>query len=374
MMRLASYVYPAERDVVFVLGAGASVADGAPIQWKLLPMIIEDPDETIRQSERGVQLHQFLSDNFAWDAAAEVFPSLEGVFGFLDYFMQRGENLSSFYTLDRLLYIRRTLVDAIHLLIGRSRGNTNGAYAQFWKQVARVNRNISVVSLNYDTLLEEAFDVIYQRFSLLDYSIHLMNYDQPQGMDAFEWWINPREPFQVDVGDDTVPIKLLKPHGSLNWKHCNSCNQVLLTPWNSLIDFDEGSLVRTVFYENSGCRQERYVCPLDGSPFESLILPPSHIKQLSHPVINQIFAEILREVHRARKLVFIGYSFPEADVHLRAIIKKAWRHGKEMVVIDPSQSATLHNNYRGISNDAQFIHQSFEELVCDDKMMEALLT
>jgi hypothetical protein len=170
-----------------------------------------------------------------------------------------------------------------------------------------------------------------------------------------------------------VPIKVLKPHGSLNWKYCSSCNQVLLTPWNSSIDFSEGGLIRNVFYENSGLRKERYDCPLDGSRFESLILPPSHIKQLTHPVINQIFAEILREVYKARRLVFIGYSFPEADVHLRAIIKKAWRSDKELVFVDPFESATILNNYRGISRDAHFVQAKFEDLVHDDSMMEALL-
>jgi hypothetical protein len=111
-----AYVYPAERDVVFVLGAGASVADGAPVQGNLLPLILRDMNGSIGQSPRGDQLHRFLADNFAWDEDAKIFPTLEGVFGFIDYFIGRGENLSRTYLLSDLMQIRRTLVDAIHLI------------------------------------------------------------------------------------------------------------------------------------------------------------------------------------------------------------------------------------------------------------------
>lgn len=375
--QLRYYAYPPGRDVVIVLGAGASVADGAPLQSNLLPLIVTDPGGQIGRTERGAQLQTFLIENFAWDAAANVFPSLEGVFGFLDYFVQRSESLSRIYTLDRLVEIRRTLVNAIHFLLGSGGDSPGGAYADLWRQVARVNRNVSLVSLNYDTLLEDAFGGIYQRYGMIDYCIHLMNYDQPWGIEAFDWWVNPREPQEIfNDDDDPVPIKVLKPHGSLNWKYCGSCNQVLLTPWDNSLDLERGGFVRKFYPEGAGVQRddEGYTCPLDGTAFEPLILPPSHIKQLAHPVINQIFGEILRELHAARRVIFIGYSFPEADVHFRAIMKKAWRREKELLVIDAFDSPTLRNNYLGISDRARFLIAPFQEVVRDDALMERLLT
>jgi hypothetical protein len=370
------YTYPPQRDVVIVLGAGASFADGAPLQSNLLPLIVNDRDGRIRNTERGRQLQAFLAENFSWDEAEHVFPSLEGVFGFLDYFIQRSESLSGRYSLSDLVSIRRTLIYAIHFLLSRSAQPSSKAYPEFWRQIALKNRNVSVVSLNYDTLLEDAFDGIYQRFGMIDYCIHLMNYDDPEGMEAFNWWINPREPLSIfSSEDDPVPIKILKPHGSLNWKYCGSCNQVLLTPWDTSLDLERGGFVKQVFLEGIGFQPdpEDYICPLDGTAFEPLILPPSHVKQLTHPVINQIFSEILRELHAAKRVIFIGYSFPEADVHFRAIIKKAWRREKELFVIDAFDSSLLRNNYRGISDQAQFIIAPFQKVVHDDTLMGRLL-
>jgi hypothetical protein len=98
-----------------------------------------------------------------------------------------------------------------------------------------ISLNISVIAANYDTLLDDAFDLLYPSDALIDYCIHFMNYecygDPGICLPAFDWWDNPREPVNVWHPSSTpFPVKIIKIHGSLNWHYCPSCGQVLLNP------------------------------------------------------------------------------------------------------------------------------------------------
>lgn len=53
--------YEKERDVVFVLGAGASYAHGVPLQKDILPLILGENGE-IAQSQTGQLLTEFIND------------------------------------------------------------------------------------------------------------------------------------------------------------------------------------------------------------------------------------------------------------------------------------------------------------------------
>jgi len=73
--------YPPERDIVFILGAGASRPDGVPLQRDTLPMIIAHNIPEIENSEIGKIVIEFIKDNFEFNAITNQFPQLEAVFG-----------------------------------------------------------------------------------------------------------------------------------------------------------------------------------------------------------------------------------------------------------------------------------------------------
>ena len=87
--------YLPERDTVFVLGAGASNPDGVPLQKEILPIILSDSAEEISNSEIGKIVIEFIRENFDLDAENNLYPQLEAVFGFLDYFIQQDESLNA---------------------------------------------------------------------------------------------------------------------------------------------------------------------------------------------------------------------------------------------------------------------------------------
>jgi NAD-dependent SIR2 family protein deacetylase len=364
--------YMNTRDVVFVLGAGASYGDGAPLQSEIIKRLASD--ESVRSSPLGSEVWSFLTSEFALSGAD--FPTLESVFGYIDYILDHGESLPN-YTVPRLRDVKQSLQTLVHHAVGTNAVKEPKIYRRFWEAIEQRSRNVGVVTTNYDCLADEAFDFLYSKGGLLDYCIPLMNYelyDSGAGeIGAFNWWINPRGP--VTQWGDTQPfaIKLVKLHGSLNWKYCSSCGQVLLTAWNSRIPLDQRGFVFEISPEgrNPGSRRE-FKCPWDGSRFESLIVAPSHIKTTSHPVINQLRLEAAQELRAARLIVFVGYSFPDADVHLRALFKKNLRSECQIVVVNSTVDDALQRSYRGLGRPTQFIETTFDGLLGDKLTLDTI--
>jgi NAD-dependent SIR2 family protein deacetylase len=362
--------YAPTRDVVFVLGAGASYGDGVPLQRDILPMLLDGGMERLEQSAMGQQVKEFIEACFYVDAPAREFPKLGAVFGFLDYFISQRESLNARYDYEEIVLIRENLIKIIHYIVNERSDQQSPIYRRFWEAIQRHNRNISVITLNYDTLLEQAFKPLYPETGYIDYCVQLMNYEKHDALKEFHFWVNPREPVLAEPHENPVPFKIIKLHGSLNWKYCNCCNQALLTTWDRSIDLDSGNFVG---YTQPEQKEYEYICPVDGTEFQTLILPPSYVKTLNNPVITRLFSEASREIRAARRIVFIGYSLSDGDVHVKALFKKHLHQDVEMVVINPKSSETVQHRYSALSQNVRFYGRTFEDLVQDEALMETLL-
>lgn len=369
--------YESERDVVFIFGAGASYADGAPLQADLLPHILHGNDSKITESRLGRSVIDFIVSHFF--ISASYTPSLESVFGYIDYFINAAESLGDDFGTARIAEIKESLIKLLHYTIAKKRGAERGVYQRFWERAKEHSLNIGVISLNYDTLLDEAFDFLYPDVGYIDYCVNLMNYDwydkYHKEIEPFNWWINPREPVPVWEGGNPRPIKLIKLHGSLNWKYCNCCNQVLLTPWQSDIDLNTMGFVRYDYTKGPhDSTPIEFRCPIDSTRFNTLILPPSHIKDLTHPVISQLRTEAAREIRCAKKLVFVGYSFPEADVHIKALFAKNKNPDSRIIVVNRTVNEPLKASYLSLDNKTIFEEVPFAEALEDEGLINEIFS
>ena len=358
--------YAEKRDVVFFFGAGASVADGVPLQACLLPKALSQ--SRVRESHVGREVIKFLERFFGLDSARYQMPSLETVFAFLHYFISRHEHIDSEHSVSRLREIQECLVNVIHYVIGQRGTNDASTHRAFWKVVGSRNRNVSMVSLNYDSALDEAFDCLYPNHAYIDYCIKLLNYDFAKDM-GFDWWDDPSQPVTSWEGNP-VPIKILKLHGSVNWKFCRSCRRVLLTPWSTEIDLEQGTFF-SHFRGDDGLTAE-YRCPVDGCRFETLILPPSYVKDLRNPVVSMIGSEIEQELRIAKKVVFVGYSLPDADVHVRALFAKSLSRDTQIVVVNPDTHDAFQARYGYLAERVSFLNQTFDSFVLSESLGEIL--
>lgn len=360
------------RDILFVFGAGASYAEGAPLQSELLPYILNDSDPKISKSKLGRAVIEFVKDFFY--ISDDFTPTLESVFGFIDYFIHTKESLGGELNTARIAEIRESLIKLIHYAIQTKPKEKTSVYKTFWDRAKDSTLNIGIISLNYDTLLDKAFDFLYPDYGYIDYCIHLMNYDwydkYHQQIDPFNWWINPREPVRVWEGGSPQPIKIIKLHGSLNWKYCSCCNQVLLTPLSSEIDLDTMGFVRYDYGKNPNNPEAvEFRCPLDSTRFDTLIVPPSHIKEISHPIISSLREEAAREIRCAKKVVFVGYSFPDADVHLKALFSKNLASKCKIVVVNRTMNEKTLAAYNSLGRETIFHRMAFENALSDKSVL-----
>lgn len=169
----------------------------------------------------------------------------------------------------------RTYADRVWLALLAEFGHVFGRFAatRRTKSTFRalrenfIRRRDSVVSFNYDTVFEES-------------------------VPKYHWHYE-------EVGTRTDGFRLLKPHGSINWQRGDPI---------------------TISAEPSDC----------------VVVAPTHLKfvrtddgahsspggYLDHaPQINRIWSRMEREMREAKALVFIGYSFPVADLYFSSVLR-----------------------------------------------------
>jgi hypothetical protein len=134
--------YDFDRDVLFVFGAGASVADKVSLQNELLKIVFTSTDAGLKNSKASHRVKSFIEEYF--DIVSNGYPSLEAVFGYLDYFITHNEGLGKRFPINEIHEIRRTLIHLIHYVVSiNSHRNSDNIYSKFWEIISSVNRNCS---------------------------------------------------------------------------------------------------------------------------------------------------------------------------------------------------------------------------------------
>lgn len=364
MINYREKVFPIQNDkpeIVFIFGAGASYPDGIPIQSDIIPIILHDIDLQLCESQLGRQIKEFLSENFSIN---ERLPSLEEVFGFIDFHINNNYSLSNKWTILELLKLKSNFTKILHYVISDKTITTSENFKKFWDTIKYNKNNIGVITTNYDTLIDDAFDVIYPDY-LIDYCIDFTNFRYSNDIKPFDWWINPKRPVTQFGARLPIKIKLIKIHGSLNWKYCNCCGQVAFTPSQHKIDLKSNSF-------KSFIEDEITTCPFDDNRLSSLIQVPSHIKLYNNFIFNKLYDEAGFIIRGAKKIVFIGYSFPEADVHIRALVKRNLNPFNEIIVINKSSAEDLIYRYESLSKNVCYHEMTFEKFL-ESKLFQNVL-
>lgn len=134
--------------------------------------------------------------------------------------------------------------------------------------------------------------------------------------------------------DDNIPI-LLKPHGSLNWfendlgKHLKDRKKVKIYPSTRTSE--------TVYAFTE------YRAPISSADrvYSPLIIPPVFSKDFNKRIFKRLWQRCTSVLSTARKIVFLGYSMPESDLHARFIIRCGFHNQIEGI---PSQRKTRKTN------------------------------
>jgi len=285
-------------DEVIFLGAGASAADGAPIQSRLFNDYFANGPH---RDAIGNSLSQFFMDFFGIDTANHPninFPTFEEILGILELSINRNESFKNYPLIPqtpKIQNIREQLIFLIaKILKSKLENNRVNHDALVHRLKSRsLLKKTAFISLNYDILIDNALTDIHD-FMDLGYGVNFTNFDM-QG----EWrWHKPGQ---------NRTINLFKLHGSLNWLYCPTCVSLTITP--------KEKTVSTMAEEPIPCRS----CQTQMIP---IIIPPTFFKVMSNHFLQQIWREAEQTLMATKRIVFCGYSFPDADVHIKYLLKR----------------------------------------------------
>jgi NAD-dependent SIR2 family protein deacetylase len=298
----------APRKTVIFLGAGASAADGAPVQSELF---MEYFRSGAVQGDVDQQMKDALQRYFdrLWgihvdgELADTKFPTFEEALGILDIADGRNESFRGMGDdphATGIQELRGYLADLIAMILdeklpGSGDGTTH--HRLLLNVLGRTDwlKQTTFLSLNYDTFIDDAFK---------HYGISRGNHTLPDYGVAFT-----PEPHSNGQPFPRLGL-LLKFHGSLNWAHCTACGTLSLFPHHRFFH----QVDQAPWHSRcSECHELRV----------SVIIPPTFFKVMSNFFLQQIWKRAEEELKQAQRIVFCGYSFPDADMHIKYLLKRA---------------------------------------------------
>ena len=79
------------------------------------------------------------------------------------------------------------------------------------------------------------------------------------------------------------------------------------------------------------------------------------MKSLNHPLITLLFGEAAKEIRASIKIVFIGYSLSDADVHIKALLMGNLYSDVELFVITTKNADQLRQQYCALSKNVRYL-------------------
>lgn len=309
---------------------------GFPSQERLVEKIFELNLENPYNFEEGKieEFRKFLSETMCIPEALHNKVPLEDIFTPLDRCLAenvsyRNLNVTDIKVKRELIYYLigtalkklelksdRNYVDlfAKHI-VEESSKRSNGNYRKI--------DNVSVISLNWDILLDNAIKnrihLNYEGRAVVDYCCYISSFDE------FDKSIIPGLEM---LGLGGFNVKLLKLHGSLNWLQCPKCHRLY-------IKFHEKIGIGVT--EN--CRHcDLLYGELISQKLSTNLIMPTMLKDLSNPQYKIIWQNAGIEIAEAKKIIFIGYSLPQADFEMRQLLSRMVRDEAEIEVVDFGES------------------------------------
>ena len=238
------------------------------------------------------------------DISRIKFPTFEEVLGLTDLAILRKESFRNFDIENRATNSGRLRLIAQYLvfLVAKVLDDKLRGHARFHRQLSASSRanelqKVVFVSTNYDILIDNALMEEKVNSIDLDYGVEFRNFDSPGD------WSRPTLDRRV---------QLFKPHGSLNWLFCPTCNDLEITP-------AEKGVVTRLLVSNFA----RAACPHCQSVYAPLIVPPTFYKDLNNVFLSAIWNRTDVALRRVKQIIFCGYSFPDADIHIKYLLKRA---------------------------------------------------
>lgn len=293
-------------EIVFILGAGASKAAGAP----LMPDFLDKADAL----HKAGKVDQFKSD---FDRVFDAISALQRVHSKAELDLDNIESVFAAFEMGRLLntlpsvpndeigsllvsirrLIFKTLEKTVIYPVRDGRIHPNEVYDSFailvdaLNQGGRQNR-CSIITFNYDLALDHA---LFWRHHSVDYCLS-----------------ETREPGYVS---------LMKLHGSLNWATCSKCGETIPWPIRGFFEKFQFPVLEDIEFVHLDLASQLSAsglkhCEQDVKP-DPVLVPPTWNKTEYHQNLSKVWSRAAAELSDAENIFVSGYSLPETDLFFR---------------------------------------------------------
>ncbi|MFZ7130805.1 MAG: SIR2 family protein [Eubacteriales bacterium] len=316
------------KSIIF-LGAGASKAEGAPLQNELL---FEYFKEYANKKDKYYNiLRDFFLKTYNLDVCqTKIFPTIEEILGLL-YTSEK--NQQSFYF--DINKIKEAIIFSMGEILDKKIKHPATFHFKLIEKLKAQNvlQDIIFVTTNYDTLIDRA---IYANHINIDYGV-----------------------YHVDDFHGSNTVSLFKIYGSLNWLYCDVCDAFVISSYK-----------KSVLNEVA---QNYLVCKKCNNQYKIVLIPPTFYKEIWNYHLNNIYHDLNKQLYDVEQLIFCGYSFPDADIYIKFILKRAeiYRNKpfKVLVINDHEDKSTIKRKRERdkynlfFNNTVEYKEISFQEYV-----------
>lgn len=286
------------------------------LQYKKDEFLLDETSSKL--VDRYVQLQKIKESVREALISSEIQISLEDVFTSFDKSYQSKEYFHkySYHTTDDINEHIIRLFVYYFCKCGKEHSYDNSDYIAFCNYIRHLP-NVSIISTNWDVLIEEYFT--RQKIS---YNLCL---NEP-------YYYKGRSTKKASK----QKLNLIKLHGSINWVKCLSCGTIQIVEHKKCGDFlfDDGKAEKCM-----ACQKEIE----KGCLLQSQIITPTMMKSINSQLYSNLWAAAKRDLRAAKKVTFIGYSLPTADFELRYLLHRTIPSGIPIDVVlyhddNPSQT------------------------------------
>lgn len=324
------------QKTVYILGAGFSMNAGAPSQGQLIKEIYKLKKTYTKSSQAIVQkwvdkFDDFLKNTLHISVNEINNYTLEDIYTPIDKSIS--ENISfRQHTPKELIELRDIFNRLIVLAVRGAIENSNkkkDSISDFAKHLVDLSRqriknekidNVSVITTNWDIMLDNIVHNLMKNetkpkdlsFSgVVDYCCYISSLDKND---------DSIKPGLYAIGKGRYNTKILKLHGSLNWMQCPRCQRLYVKfyeKWNGGYIFDKKYCRHCD--KNFGVKSE------EANLLTTNLIMPTFLKNLNNIQNKLIWQNAGIELSEANKVVFIGYSLPQADFEFKQLLSRMIR-------------------------------------------------
>ncbi len=322
--------------IVYILGAGFSMDSGAPSQAKLIEEIFKLKTTYSKSNSYQVRnwvskFDSFLKTSLFVTEKEKKHYTLEDVFTPIDRSIAESVSFRN-HTPKQLAELRdifnRLIILAVRSAIESSKKDQK-TIDLFAKHIVKLSKirltdeksdGVSVITTNWDIMLDNSAHQIISKevkpkglkFSgVVDYCCYISSLEKDD---------DSIKPGLYAIGKGRYNVKILKLHGSLNWMQCQRCQRLYVKyyeHWNGGYIFDKKYCRHCE--SNFGEKNK------DANLLATNLIMPTFLKNLSNVQNKLIWQNAGIELAEASKVVFLGYSLPQADFEFKQLLSRMIR-------------------------------------------------